>query len=126
MVHPLVIDADRAFHRCQMRDGIFGKYGNTIAVDQIRDTVMDFRVNMVWTACKDNTMTTCLFQIFQGFFSFFLHIAACSSHFLPALMHSSFDFLSRDILKFLYQTIGQNFLRSKCKERIAEGNGRIV
>ena len=126
MVHPLVVDADRAFHRCQMRDGILGKYGNTIAVDQIRDTMMDFRVNMVWTACKDNTMASCLFQIFQGFFPFFLHIAACSSHFLPALMYSSFDFFSRDILKFLYQTIGQNFLRSKCKERIAEGNGRII
>ena len=76
VVHPLVIDANRAFHRCQMRDGILSKYGNTIAVDQIRDTMMDFRVNMVWASCKDNTMASCIFQIFQGFFPFFLYIAA--------------------------------------------------
>ena len=88
--------------------------------------MMDFRVNMVWASCKDNTMASCIFQIFQGFFPFFLYIAACSSHFLPALMHSSFDFFCRDILKFLYQTICQNFLRSKGKERITEGNGRII
>ena len=126
MIHPLVIDTDRTLYFCQMRNRILCKYSNAIAVDQIRDTMMDFRVNMVWASCKDNTMASCIFQIFQGFFPFFLYIAACSSHFLPALMHSSFDFFCRDILKFLYQTICQNFLRSKCKERIAEGNGRII
>ena len=54
-----------------MRDGILGKYGNAIAVDQIRDTMMDFRVNMVWASCKDNTMASLYLPDISGFLPLF-------------------------------------------------------
>ena len=55
VVHPLVIDTDRTLHRNQMGNGILSKNRNSVAVDQIRDTMMDLRVNVVWTACKNNS-----------------------------------------------------------------------
>jgi len=126
MIHPLVIYTNRTFYRCQMRDGILSKYSDSITVDQIRDTVMDFGINVVWASCENNTVTACFFQIFQSLLALFLHIAAGSSHFFPSFMCRSFDFFNRDILEFLYQTLGQDFLRGKRKERIAEINGRII
>ena len=47
MVHPLVIDTERTFNRSQLGNGILGEYRQPIGSDQIRDTVMDFRIDMV-------------------------------------------------------------------------------
>ena len=35
----------------KVRNGVLSQYGNTIGIDQFRDTVVDLRVNMVWTSC---------------------------------------------------------------------------
>ena len=71
MIHPLVIDADRTLNVCQMGNGILCENSKSVAVNKIRDTVMDFRVNMVRTPCQDNAPAPCFFQVFQSFFTLF-------------------------------------------------------
>ena len=51
MIHPLIHNDQRAFHLMKVRNGVLSQYGNTIGIDQFRDTVVDLRVNMVWTSC---------------------------------------------------------------------------
>ena len=46
VVHPLVIDTDRALNRYQMGNRILSEDCHTIAVDQIRDTVMN--LGSIW------------------------------------------------------------------------------
>ena len=41
-----------------MTDGVLRQYGNIIAGNQLRNTVIDFRVNVVRAACKNNTVLT--------------------------------------------------------------------
>ena len=49
VIHPLVVDTDGTLQMSKVCNGVFGKYGDSVAVDHIRDTVVDFRVNMVRT-----------------------------------------------------------------------------
>ena len=63
MVHPLVHNDQRTFYLMQMRDRILGQYGNAIRVDQLRNTMVDLRVNVVRTSCEDDTAFAGLFQI---------------------------------------------------------------
>ena len=126
MVHPLVIDTDGAFQMTKVCNGIFGKYGDSVTVDHIRDTMVDLRVNMVWTACKDDSAASGFFQVLQSFLAFFLDVCMDSCKFFPGFMCGSFDFSSRNVREFFHKTVSQNLLGSKCQERIAEGDGRIV
>ena len=110
----------------QVTDRVLGKDCNTITVDQIRDTMMDFRINMVWTSCKDNTSSACFFQISKCLFTFFLHIFTCLCQFFPCCMCCCLYFFCRNILKHLYQTVCKNCLCGKCKERIHKGDLRVT
>ena len=84
-----------------MGNRVLCEYGDAIAVDQIRDSVMDFRVNVVRAACKYDSTAMILFYVFQGFFAFFLDIGAHIGKLFPAFVSSSFYLLSRDIFKNL-------------------------
>ena len=88
MVHPLVINTDRALNRYQMGNGILGEDCNSIAVDQIRDTMVDLRVNVVRTSCKHDASAAGFFQILKGFLAFFFNILMYGGHFLPCLVGS--------------------------------------
>lgn len=71
MIHPLVVDTERTLDLCQVGYRILCQYSNAVAVDQIRDTVMDLGINVIRTAGKDNSSSSCLFQILQSFLPFF-------------------------------------------------------
>ena len=61
MVHPLVKYDQRALHLMQMRDGILGQNCKPVGCDQLRNTVVDLRVNMIWTTGKDDTTAVVVF-----------------------------------------------------------------
>ena len=126
MIHPLVVDTDGTFQMSKVCNGVFGKYGDSVAVDHIRDTVVDFRINMVWTACKNDSAAAGFFQVLQGFLPLFLDIRMYGCKFFPGLMGSSFDLGSRNILEFFHKAVCQDILGSKCQERVAEGDGWIT
>ncbi len=54
VVHPLVIDTERTLDRCQMGNRILRQHAQSVGVDQIRNTVMDLRIDMVWTTGKND------------------------------------------------------------------------
>ena len=126
MIHPLVVHTDRTFYRNQVGYRVFRQYSYTIAVDQIRDAMVDLRVDMVWTACKNDASVACFFHIFQCFFPFAAYIFTDSSHFRPGCMGCGFYFICRNILEDFCQTFGNDLFRGQGKERIHELNGRIM
>ena len=125
MVHPLVVDPKRTFDLAEMGDGILCQYGDPVAVDQIRDSVMDLRVDVVGASCQNDTSSSCFFQIFQSFLAFFLHIFSHSREFLPCGVGRFLYFLGGNIFKYFHQAVCKDRLGSEGKERIAEINGRI-
>ena len=61
VVHPLVKYDQRAFYLMQMGDGIFGQNCKSVGCNQFRNTVVDLRVNMIWTAGKYDTAAFVVF-----------------------------------------------------------------
>ena len=110
MVHPLVIDTKRAFNGSQMGNGILSQYGDTVGIDQIRDAVMDFRINVVWPSCQHNAVSSCLIQVAQGFLALSADILPASGHFLPGSVGGVRDFRGGDVLEFFQQSLCDGLL----------------
>ena len=91
MIHPLVDNEQRRVHICQMRDGILGQHCHVIGVDQIRDTVIDFRIQMVRTACQNNAVTAGLLKEFDHFLTAFSDISPGLFELFPGCAHGSGD-----------------------------------
>ena len=125
MIHPLVIDTDWTLYFCKMRNRILCKYRNTITVDQIRDTMMDFRVDVIRTACKDDSSSSGILKVLKSLLALFLHIFTCLGKFFPCRMSCCLYFLCRNILKYLYQTVCQDRFGRKCHKRIHKLDARI-
>ena len=126
VIHPLVVDTDGTLQMSKVCNGVFGKYGDSVAVDHIRDTVVDFRVNMVWTACKNDSAAAGFFQVLQGFFTLFLDIHMYGCKFFPGFMGGSFYLGGRNVREFFHKAVCKDLFGSKCQERVAESDGRIV
>ena len=126
MVHPLVIDTNRALNRYQMGNRILSEDCHTIAVDQIRDTVMNLRVNMVRTTSQNDAPAACLLQVLKCLLTFFLNVLMYGSHFLPCLVSGFLHLRFRDIRENLSQSLCNDLFRGQGQERIHKGNGRIV
>ena len=61
MIHPLVRYDKRTLRLCQMGNGIFCQNGNVIGGDQLRNTVVDLRVDMVGTTREYNAALVVFF-----------------------------------------------------------------
>ena len=126
VVHPLVIDTERTLERCQMGNRVLRQHAQSVGVDHIRDTVMDFRIDVVRTAGKHDASAAGFFHILKRFLAFFLHIASCSAKFFPTGMDSSTDLILRQTGELFDKAVSKHFFTRKRKERIAEGNGVIL
>ena len=109
-----------------MGNGILCEHSQPIGGDQIRDTVMDFRIDMVGTSCQDNTPPSVFLQPFQGFLSFAHNIFSAPVHFQPGFSGRMADFLCRDIRKFFYQPLGNGLFTGQGQEWIVEPDAGIV
>ena len=63
MVHPLVGYDKRPFRVSQMGDGVLRQYRNIEGGDQLRNAVIDLRVDMVGPACQYNSPLSGFLQI---------------------------------------------------------------
>ena len=97
VVHPLVRDDERTFNFGQMRDTVLCQYSNAIGCDQFRYAVIDFFIDMVWTAGKYDALHMVIAEIFDRFFTFIFHILAGSGQFIPGSFDSHADFFFRNI-----------------------------
>ena len=74
-----------------MRDGVLGQNRHSIRGDQFRDTMIDFRIYMIWTARQDNALTMVFFHPSKNLVPFFLNIFLCLQQFFPGLIRRSAD-----------------------------------
>ncbi len=84
VVHPLVGDDQRSFRRGKMGNGILGKHRDIIGGDQLGDTVVNLRVNVVGTACKNDAALVVFLQITNYLFALVAHILSGTGLFLPS------------------------------------------
>ena len=110
MVHPLVVDTDGTFYLSKMGNRVLSKDSKTVAVDQIRDSMMDLRVNVVRASGKDNTSSSGFFKISKSFFSLCLNILSYCGKLFPCSVNRILDFLGGKLLKYLYKTVCKNCL----------------
>ena len=104
----------------EVGNGILCQDSQPVGGNQFRDTVVDFRIDMVRTACQhDAAFVVCLHPR-QDFFAFFTHIVPGSCHFIPACAGCGSDFCCRNVGKLLDQRLGSDFKGRKRQERIAE------
>ena len=109
-----------------MGNRVLRQHAQSVGVDHIRDTVMDFRIDVVRTAGKHDASASVFFHILKRFLAFFLHIASCSAKLFPSGMNSSTDFILRQTGELFDKTIGKHLFTRKRKERIAERNGIVL
>ncbi|CAK7069622.1 MAG: hypothetical protein DELT_03142 [Desulfovibrio sp.] len=57
-----------------MGHAVLRQYGEAVARDKRRDSVVDFRVHMVWPPCKHNTRISGLLEPFDRFLALLPHI----------------------------------------------------
>lgn len=66
--------------------------------------MVDLRVDVIWTTCKDDTMATIFFHPLKSLFTFYLNIFSCYSHFIPTGLSCFYYFLSRNLRKLFYES----------------------
>ncbi len=88
MVHPLVYNQHRTVDLSKVADTVFGKDGNTVGTNHIRDTMVNLRVDMVRATGKYDAQTAGFFQIFEGFFPLFADVFFLPKLFCPGVFYS--------------------------------------
>ena len=97
MIHPLVGYNNRTLHFRKVGNGIFCQHGKIVGANQLRDTVVNFRIGVIRTTGKDNPSVPGLLHPHQGFFSLFLYISSRLKKLFPSKMGGISNFLFRKI-----------------------------
>ena len=84
MIHPLIGNDQRTLRIAQVGDGILGKDCNVVGGDQFRNTVVDFRINMIRTTGKHDPSFPGFLQISKNLLTLCLHIPSGVGKFFPA------------------------------------------
>ena len=79
-----------------MGDRVLGENGYVIGIDQLRQPVVYFRVNVIRTARKYDSTVSRLIQETDGLFPFSLHILAAGGHLRPGFVNGGADLALRD------------------------------
>ena len=86
MVHPLIIYPDGPFNNRFFGNGILAKHRHSIGVYKFRNTVVDFRIDMIRSACKDNAVFSVFLYEVQGSLTLFHNVHSNLCKFKPCLM----------------------------------------
>ncbi len=103
-----------------MGDGILRQYGQIVGVDQLRNPVVDLRVDMVGPAGKDDAPFVVLLQEAQDFFSLVPHILTCAGQLIPGRLGGVHHFRDRQLLKLSGEGGSHCLQRTEGHERIAQ------
>ena len=121
MEHPLVHYDEGSFHLPEMGDGIFSQYSHSIRCDKLGNTVVDFRVNMIWPAAEDYSAAVIVLHPLKHFLALLLHVMAEIILFLPGKMGSApYTVLGNGVFsrKHLYKLICKYLFRRKSHKGI--------
>ena len=97
VVHPLVRDDERTLHLAEMGDGILGQHREVVARDQLRDTMVDFRIHVVRTTREHDPAVAGLLHPAEGFLTLLLHILMRTLELCPGLMRRRADLLLGEV-----------------------------
>ena len=95
----------------QVGDGIFREYGNVVGIDQFRDTVIYFRINVVGTSGEDDAAVAGLLKVCECFFAFSADVVPACGKFFPCRMHGKADRRRRNRIsfgQFFHQAVGNS------------------
>ena len=101
MVHPLIHNYKRSLRLTQMTYAVLCKYSKTIACNQLRNSVINLRIQMIRTPCKYNTSGIGIIKVFYSLFTLSSDILCNQFKFKPRLMTGNPDLLCRNIREFL-------------------------
>ena len=97
VVHPLVGYNNRALHFREMGNGVLRQNCKIVGANQLRYTVVNFRIGVIRTTGKDDSSVSGLLHPHQGFFSLFLYISSRLKKLFPSKMGGISNFLFRKI-----------------------------
>ena len=100
MVHPLVRYVQRPVHLGEVGDGILCQHGNSVRIDQFRNSMVDLGVDVVRTSAEYNSGTSCLCQISEDFLTLVLNVFSYAVEFLKGRTHSVVDLRRVNIVFF--------------------------
>ena len=130
MVNPLVDDTQRAFNCTKVSKGIFCKYSKSKSIDHFWNTMINFWVKMIWTACKNNTVYSVCNDCFKSFLTSNLYIFTEFFLFSPGSFYCIHDLFKSQCWKvwmeFFKETVSQTLLVINRKEWIQIKNARIL
>ena len=98
MVHPLVNDADWALRHHLVSNGILGENSKAKGRDQLRDGVVNLGVVVIWTTCKNNTVSVVLLNPRKSLVACAVHLVLDVDVFLPCSLNSGVNFGARNVL----------------------------
>ena len=120
MVHPLIGYDERTVHAAQMRHGILGEHGKPVGGDQLRNAVVDLRVQVIGPARKDDALLMVVLQPGKDLLALSFDILMGSGHFFPAGRRGPADLLRGKLLKFFDQGVRGDLQAGERHEGIAQ------
>ena len=84
MVHPLIHNDKRSLKLTQMGYGVLCQHADAVACDELRDTVVDFRVHMVWAACEHDSATSGVLHVVEHLLALSLYLKPRHGKLFPA------------------------------------------
>ena len=76
MVHPLVGDNQWALNLTEMTDRVLGQNCHSIGSDELRDSVVDLRIDVIRTTGEHDSVFAMFFQPCDCLLAILLHILA--------------------------------------------------
>ena len=105
MVHPLVGDHDRALHLAEVGNAVLGQNRKPKARNHVRNAVMDFGIDVIGAACKDDAVLFILLAPLYGALALGLDIRLDLQKFFPTRMRRGAGLGSRDIKLLLHNLL---------------------
>ena len=98
VIHPLVNNTDGALRHHLMSNGILGENSKTKRRNQLRNSVINLWVVVVWATCKNNTVSVVLLNPRKSLVTCAVHLVLDVDVFLPSSLNSGVNFGARDVL----------------------------
>ena len=112
MIHPLIHYNKWSLQIAKVWYGILCKNADTVGVNKLWNTMVDFRINVIWTSGKNYTTAAIFFHIFENFLALFLHLKTSHCQLFPCLRSCTANlwfwnikFLPKHINKLLWENL---------------------
>ena len=107
-----------------MGDGILRQDSDAVGRNQLRNAVIDLRIDVVRSSGKHNAVSACLLQIGERLLTLLIHGIADMLHLFPACQRGGSDLVLWNLREYLDQLRRHGLKACQGKKRVAEINVR--